>query len=34
MNEATPVLDDSHVTATSAEKEPNAAEYDVRVAGG
>ena len=33
MNETTPVLDESHATSTSTEKEPNAAEYDVRVAG-
>lgn len=33
MNESTLVLDESHVTATSTEKEPNATEYDARVAG-
>lgn len=32
MNETTPVLDENHATSTSTEKEPNAAEYDVRVA--
>ena len=32
MNEATLVLDESHATSTSTEKEPNAAEYDARVA--
>ena len=32
MNETTPVLDENHATSTSPEKEPNAAEYDVRVA--
>jgi hypothetical protein len=32
MNETTRVLDESHAIATSPEKEPNDAEYDVRVA--
>jgi hypothetical protein len=32
MNETTRVLEESHPTAASPEKEPKAAEYDVRVA--
>jgi hypothetical protein len=32
MNETTPVLDENQAISTSTEKEPNAAEYDVRVA--
>ena len=32
MNETTRVLDESHAIATSPEKEPNDAEYDLRVA--
>jgi len=34
MNETTPVLDESHSTSTSTEKEPSAVDYDVRVAAG
>jgi hypothetical protein len=32
MNETSRVLEESHPTAASPEKEPKAAEYDVRVA--